>query len=164
LVFFTKSVLETIQIGKWIGRHLLAGDVVALIGELGAGKTHFIKGLASGVAGVKPDTVSSPSFTLINEYGGEIPFYHIDLYRLTSETEAEELGLEEYLPGKGITAIEWADHIPSLLPEELLEIRIQYTGERTRSIEVTGKGSRHEDRVKKMESSKPCARISVIKN
>jgi tRNA threonylcarbamoyladenosine biosynthesis protein TsaE len=164
LVFLTKSVLETIRIGKWVGGQLSVGDVVALFGDLGAGKTHFVKGLAAGVAGVKPDYVSSPSYTLINEYEGKTPFYHIDLYRLISETEAEELGIEEYLHGKGVTAIEWADKILSLLPRELLDIRIQYTGERTRSIELRGKGSRYEDLVKKMEGLKPNPQVSVLKD
>ena len=159
----TKSVLETIQIGKWVGSQLSAGDVVALFGDLGTGKTHFIKGLAAGVAGIKPDDVSSPSFTLINEYEGRVPFYHIDLYRLISETEAEELGIEEYLHGKGITAIEWADKIPSLLPREVLDIRIQYTGERSRSVELSGRGIRYEDLVKKIESLEPCAQVSDLK-
>jgi len=163
LVLITKSVLETIQIGECIGSQLSAGDVVALTGDLGAGKTHFIKGLAAGVAGVKPDDVSSPSFTLINEYLGEIPFYHIDLYRIISETEAEELGIEEYLHGKGITAIEWADKIPSLLPADLIDIRIQYTGEQTRTIELSGKGDRCEDLVKKLERLKASNRVSALR-
>jgi len=123
-------------------------DVVALVGELGTGKTQFIKGLAAGVGIRKPTYVSSPSFTLINEYEGRIPFYHIDLFRLKTEKEAEELGLEEYWGGEGITAIEWADKIPSLLPKELLWIQICYMGKQTRSIEIVGKGKRYEELLK----------------
>ena len=93
MVIQTKSASETIRIGKSIGSRLLPGDVVALVGELGAGKTQFIKGLAAGVGVGKPTYISSPSFTLINEYPGRIPFYHIDLFRLEWEKEAEELGL-----------------------------------------------------------------------
>jgi tRNA threonylcarbamoyladenosine biosynthesis protein TsaE len=143
-VLHTKSTSETIRIGKSIGSLLMPGDVVALVGELGTGKTQFIKGLATGVGVGKPTYISSPSFTLINEYAGKVPFYHIDLFRLKSEKEAEELGLEEYFQGGGITAIEWADKIPSFLPQEMLSIHIRYTGKHTRSIEMVGKGKRYE--------------------
>ncbi|MDP2972867.1 MAG: tRNA (adenosine(37)-N6)-threonylcarbamoyltransferase complex ATPase subunit type 1 TsaE [Deltaproteobacteria bacterium] len=152
VVFNSKSPSETIRIGKTIGSSLQAGDVVALMGELGAGKTQFIKGLAQGVGVGKSVYVSSPSFTLINEYKGEIPFYHIDLYRLEEEKEAEELGLEEYFHGEGITEIDWADRIPSLLPGELLRVNIHYTGKQTRSIELVAKGKRYEELIKIMSS------------
>jgi tRNA threonylcarbamoyladenosine biosynthesis protein TsaE len=121
----------------------MPGDVLALVGELGAGKTQFIKGLAAGTGVKKSTYLTSPSFTLINEYFGKVPFYHIDLFRLESEREAEELGLEEYFQGGGITVIEWADKIPSLLPKEILWIEILYTGEYTRSLEISGKGDRY---------------------
>ena len=127
---------------------------MALAGELGTGKTQFIKGLAGGVGVGKPAYISSPSFTLINEYPGKIPFFHIDLYRLGSEKEAEELGLEEYFQREGITAIEWADKIPSLLPKEILWIHIHYTGKSTRSIEAIGKGKRYEKVINQLGNSK----------
>jgi tRNA threonylcarbamoyladenosine biosynthesis protein TsaE len=150
-VFFqTQSTSETIRIGKSIGSLLLPRDVVALVGELGTGKTQFIKGLAAGMGVGKPTYISSPSFTLINEYAGKVPFYHIDLFRLESEKEAEELGLEEYFQGGGVTAIEWADKIPSLLPQEIFWIHIHYTGKHTRSFEITGKGNRYEAVVKEI--------------
>ena len=132
----SRSVSETVRIGRRIGGSLQPGDVVALAGELGTGKTHLIKGLAAGVGIDKSAYVSSPSFTLINEYPGKIPFYHLDLYRLKTEEEADALGIEEYLQGQGVTAIEWADRIPSFLPKELLWIHLYYLGERTRSIEM----------------------------
>ena len=144
LVFQTSSTSETIRMGKRLGRLLQPGDVVALVGELGTGKTQFIKGLAEGVGVGRTTYVSSPSFTLINEYPGRIPFYHIDLFRLESEKEADGLGLEEYVCGNGITAIEWADKIPSLLPDELLWVKIHYTGENTRTLEISEKGDRYE--------------------
>ena len=158
----SKSTSETIRIGKSIGSRLRAGDVVALVGELGAGKTQFIKGLAAGAGVGKPTYVSSPSFTLINEYPGKVPFYHIDLFRLESQKEAEGLGLEDYLHGGGITAIEWADKIPSLLPGEMLSIHMVYTGKNTRSIEMTGKGNRYEEFVNEVMSSE--SRVRSIKN
>ncbi len=149
MVFQTKSPSETTRIGKSLGSLLSPGDIVALAGELGAGKTQFIKGLAAGVGVGKSAHISSPSFTLINEYIGKVPFYHIDLFRLNSAKEAEELGMEEYFEGGGITAIEWADKIVSLLPEEILWISIHYTGEHTRSLEITGKGKRYEALLRK---------------
>jgi tRNA threonylcarbamoyladenosine biosynthesis protein TsaE len=153
VVLQTRNTLGTIQIGKSIGSLLLPGDVVALVGELGTGKTQFIKGLAVGVGIGKPTYISSPSFTLINEYKGKIPFYHIDLFRLRAEKEAEDLGLEEYFQSGGITAVEWADRIPSLLPREMLWIQISYTGKNTRSIEILGRGKRYEALINRLRIS-----------
>jgi tRNA threonylcarbamoyladenosine biosynthesis protein TsaE len=158
----TKSVSETIRVGKSIGTLLLPGDVVALVGELGAGKTQFIKGLAAGMGIGNPTYISSPSFTLINEYPGKIPFYHVDLFRLEREKEAEELGLEDYFQGGGITAIEWADKIPSLLPKEMLFIHIAYTGKNKRSIEMVGKGKRYLNLVDQIQISEHRVRNSEL--
>jgi tRNA threonylcarbamoyladenosine biosynthesis protein TsaE len=145
--------------GKRLGRLLQPGDVVALVGDLGTGKTQFIKGVAEGVGVGKTAYVSSPSFTLINEYPGRVPFYHIDLFRLETEKEAEGLGLEEYVRGNGITAIEWADKISSLLPEELLWVKIHYTGKNARSIEIIPKGKRYEVIVTELQTSKSNLRL-----
>lgn len=153
MVFQTKNTAETIRIGRDIGGLLRPGDVVALVGELGAGKTQFVKGLAEGAGVGKSTYVSSPSFTLINEYPGRVPFYHVDLFRLGQEKEAEELGLEDYFQGGGITAVEWADKIPSLLPKEMLLIHIAYTGKNTRSLEITGRGRRYLNLVDQIQSS-----------
>jgi tRNA threonylcarbamoyladenosine biosynthesis protein TsaE len=153
IVIQTRSASETVRIGKTIGTRLLLGDVVALVGELGAGKTQFIKGLAAGLGIENSAYISSPSFTLIHEYPGAIPFYHIDLFRLGNEQEAEELGLEDYFQGRGITAIEWADKIPSLLPEEYLLISIVYMDKDLRSLEISGKGKRYEDLVNEVRDS-----------
>ncbi len=144
VVIETRSVTETVRIGRRIGRLLQPGDVVALAGDLGTGKTHLIKGLAGGVGIRESAYLASPSFTLINEYPGKIPFYHLDLYRLETENEAEELGMEEYFQGQGVTAIEWADKVPSLLPKELLWITMRYLGERTRFIDIEARGKRYE--------------------
>jgi len=163
VVFQTKSTSETIRVGKDIGRWLLPGDVVALVGELGAGKTQFIKGLAAGGGIESSAYVSSPSFTLIHEYPGQMPFYHIDLFRLGREQEAEDLGLEDYFLGRGITAIEWADKIPSLLPEEILFISIAYIDQNIRSLEITGKGKHYEDLVNQVQISDFGARSKKIK-
>ncbi len=153
VIFDSKNTSETIRLGKKVGTLLQPGDVVALVGELGAGKTQFIKGLATGVGVGKSTYVSSPSFTLIHEYPGSVPFYHIDLFRLESQKEAEGLGLEDYLHGRGITAVEWADKIPSLLPKELLWVHIIYKGKSTRSIDMVGKGKRYLNLVDQIRSS-----------
>ncbi len=153
MVISSKNTAETIRIGRDIGGLLRPGDVVALVGELGAGKTQFIKGLAEGAGVGKSTYVSSPSFTLINEYPGRVPFYHVDLFRLEQEKEAEELGLEDYFQGGGITAVEWADKILSLLPKEMLLIHIAYTGKNTRSLEITGRGRRYLNLVDQIQSS-----------
>lgn len=149
VIIQSNSATQTIRLGKSIGKRLRAGDVVALEGELGAGKTQFIKGLALGAGVGESIYVSSPSFTLINEYPGKVLFYHIDLFRLENQKEAEGLGLEDYFQGEGITAIEWADRIPRLLPKETLTIHILYTGKNTRSIRITAKGKRYENLTKK---------------
>jgi tRNA threonylcarbamoyladenosine biosynthesis protein TsaE len=153
IVIQTRSASETARIGKTIGTRLLPGDVIALVGELGAGKTQFIKGLAAGVGVGNSTYVSSPSFTLIHEYPGETPFYHIDLFRLGREKEAEELGLEVYFQGSGVTAIEWADRIPSLLPEEILFVSIAYIDKNIRTLEITGKGKHFEELLNQVQSS-----------
>lgn len=162
VVISSKNTAETIRIGRDIGGLLRPGDVVALVGELGAGKTQFIKGLAEGAGVGKSTYVSSPSFTLINEYPGRVPFYHVDLFRLEQEKEAEELGLEDYFQGGGITAVEWADKILSLLPKEMLLIHIAYTGKNTRSLEITGRGRRYLNLVDQIQSSELRAK-SLIK-
>lgn len=163
VVVQTKSPSETIRVGKDIGKRLLPGDVVALAGELGAGKTQFIKGLAAGVGIENAAYLPSPSFTLIHEYAGKTPFYHIDLYRLRGEQEAGELGLEEYFQGRGITAIEWADKIPSLLPGECLFISIAYADRNIRCLEIAGNGRRYLNLVEQIKSSGFRARSSEPK-
>ena len=110
-----QSVEETVALGKTLGTTLRRGDVLALCGGLGAGKTHFVKGIAAGLGAASG--VTSPTFTLIHEYpGGRLPLYHFDFYRLENEDEALRIGLDEYLDGDGVTAIEWADKFPALLP------------------------------------------------
>ena len=103
------------------GRHLAAGarrgEVWALVGDLGAGKTHFVQGIAAGTGA--PGAVTSPTFTLVHEYtGGRLPVFHFDFYRLRTAAEALALGWEEYVDGDGLTVVEWADKFPELLPPE----------------------------------------------
>lgn len=123
-----------------------AGDVIALFGELGAGKTCLVRGLAKGL-GVEKGLVSSPSFSLINEYPGTVPLFHMDCYRLGPEEEIYDLGLEEYFDSPGISVIEWAERIRNL-PEERLELSIAILDESRRRIRIKAYG-RLADRFKK---------------
>ena len=134
--FRTHSPEETQGIGVKIGCQLNPGDVVALIGDLGVGKTCLTQGIARGAGVYQDQTVNSPSYILINEYAGKIPVYHIDLYRLERLEDIIALGLEEYLEGDGICVIEWADRMGELLPESYIQVKITGEDEFTRAIEV----------------------------
>ncbi|RPI00636.1 MAG: tRNA (adenosine(37)-N6)-threonylcarbamoyltransferase complex ATPase subunit type 1 TsaE [Calditrichaeota bacterium] len=120
----SSSAEETFAFGKSLSQTLSLGDVVCLHGDLGAGKTVCIKGVCAGL-GVS-EHVTSPTFTLINEYRGALPVYHFDFYRIADEHEVFELGLPEYLNGDGICLIEWPDRISPLLPGKRIEIRIAW--------------------------------------
>ena len=133
--FKSSSVEETIQIGFEFGRELKPGDVVCLNGDLGSGKTHFVKGVAS-YFGIEPETVSSPTYTLIHEYPGSVPIYHFDCYRLKNEQEALEIGAEEYFYGEGICLVEWPEKIDSLIPEEAIWIKISHLSGSERTISI----------------------------
>ena len=134
--FKTHSPEETQEIGVKIGCQLNPGDVVALVGDLGVGKTCLTQGIARGAGVYQDQTVNSPSYILINEYEGKIPVYHIDLYRLERLEDIIALGLEEYLEGEGVCVIEWADRLGELLPESYIQVSITGEDEFTRAIEV----------------------------
>jgi tRNA threonylcarbamoyladenosine biosynthesis protein TsaE len=130
----TQSEAETIAAGRTFSERLAPGSVVLLSGDLGAGKTAFVRGLAEGL-GVDPDEVSSPTFTLIQEYrGGRLPVYHVDLYRLRS-VEVDDLGLDEITLGGGVTAIEWPDRLPRPL-EGAFTVRIEQRDGDNRDITI----------------------------
>jgi tRNA threonylcarbamoyladenosine biosynthesis protein TsaE len=131
----TDGVTETIALGKRLAMELQRGDVLALSGELGAGKTALVKGIARGL-GIEQDA-TSPTFTFIHEYtGGRLPLFHIDLYRLDAVEQALAIGIEDYLNPAGVTVIEWAEKIERLLPEGTTQIRIESLGETRRRIEI----------------------------
>ena len=125
---------ETEDAGERLGRALGPGAVVALTGELGAGKTCFIQGLVRGL-GVT-GRATSPTFVLINQYPGRVPVYHVDAYRTESLTELMDLGLLELLGGEGVTVIEWADKLESLLPPEAIHVHIDGVGDEPRAITI----------------------------
>jgi tRNA threonylcarbamoyladenosine biosynthesis protein TsaE len=131
----SQSVAETIEIGRSLAQQFRGGEVFALHGDLGAGKTCLVKGIALGL-GITQD-ITSPTFTLINEYPtGRLPLYHIDLYRLDSPQDAINIGIEDYLTPTGITVIEWAEKISDLLPPHTRHIRLALIGENSRQIEL----------------------------
>ena len=125
--FKTESPEETQALGEKIGKTFRQGDVIALIGDLGTGKTCLTQGIARGVGIASDEIVNSPSYILINEYNGKIPIYHIDLYRLEDSAEIAELGLSEYVEGNGICIIEWAERMADALPDSCIKIYITLT-------------------------------------
>ena len=133
-VIHTNTSDQTTSLGRELGSRLGAGDVIALFGDLGAGKTTLTRGIAQGL-GVEDD-VHSPTFTLIHEHRGKTPLYHVDLYRLASEEEVEDLGIEEYIYGGGLTVIEWADRMDAMLPPNRLDIELKMIGDTEREMRV----------------------------
>jgi tRNA threonylcarbamoyladenosine biosynthesis protein TsaE len=130
----SRSPEETQAIGERLGARLVAGSVVACTGELGAGKTCFLQGLARGL-GVT-GAVTSPTFVLVNHYRGRLPVYHLDAYRTGSLTELVDLGLEEMLHGDGVTVIEWADKLLPLLPARTIHVHLSGLGAEPREIRI----------------------------
>jgi tRNA threonylcarbamoyladenosine biosynthesis protein TsaE len=140
--FKTFSPEETKELGKVIGSQLVPGDVFALIGELGTGKTCFTQGLAIGLGVDRTVPVVSPSFTIINEYPGSIPLYHFDFYRIDNSSQVFDLGYEEYFFGEGVTVIEWGGKVDSVLPEEHIRVQLSFQNDDVREIKITGPGKR----------------------
>ncbi|MFA6471068.1 MAG: tRNA (adenosine(37)-N6)-threonylcarbamoyltransferase complex ATPase subunit type 1 TsaE [Candidatus Latescibacterota bacterium] len=135
--FVTHSEKETAELAADFARTLRCGDIVALTGELGAGKTVFAKGVAAELK--VSGEVSSPTFTLINEYRGDITLYHMDLYRLNNLQEMLDIGVEEYLFGDGICLVEWAEKMGENLPENAIKVTILYGNrdkDHSREIEI----------------------------
>ncbi len=131
---------ETDRFGKKLGSFLKPGDTIALIGDLGTGKTTLTKSIALGM-GIE-DRVTSATFTLINVYEGKIPMYHFDVYRLDNISEMDYMGFDEYFYGDGVSVVEWADKIVDFLPEEYLEIIFERISEDSRIITIKGYGKR----------------------
>jgi len=133
----SESVEETIQIARKLVKKLKAGDCIALVGDLGSGKTVFTKGIAEGLGVKNPRYVNSPTFVIVKEYKGKLPLYHFDLYRLDHSSVIDAENFEEYFYGDGVTVIEWADKIRRLLPRKYIEVKLKVTGENKRSIEIS---------------------------
>jgi tRNA threonylcarbamoyladenosine biosynthesis protein TsaE len=136
----TRSEEETIALGEEIGRTLGRGAVVLLTGELGAGKTTIAKGIIQGLGAAALDDVSSPTYTLIHEFGEDPKVYHIDLYRIEHAREVLALGIDELLDGDAILLVEWGERFPALWPPNHIEIRLAWLDETTREVRVTSRG------------------------
>jgi tRNA threonylcarbamoyladenosine biosynthesis protein TsaE len=150
--FHANGAEDTEQLAQALSLYLDQGALVALDGDLGAGKTTFSKAIARGL-GVT-DTVNSPTFTIIKEYQGRLlPFYHMDVYRIT-ELEAEELGFDEYFYGEGVTIVEWASRIEAIMPEERLSIYIENVGPEERSFQIVPSGNKYENWCAALKESK----------
>ncbi len=132
----SKSAEDTRKIGEQIGEKLSKGDVVTLHGNLGAGKTTLVKGIAAALD--IDDDITSPSFTIISEYYGKMPLYHMDLYRIDSIEEFELIGPEEMLEGEGISVIEWAEKAENFFPDRAVKVTLKITGDGVREITVEG--------------------------
>jgi tRNA threonylcarbamoyladenosine biosynthesis protein TsaE len=142
LKLISDSRERTLEIGRLIGAILERGDIVALIGELGSGKTCLTQGLAKGMDVAENVPVVSPTFTLINEYPGRIPLFHLDVYRLSGPRDLEDMGYEEIFYGGGIIVIEWAEKIQDILPAKTLFVRMRYIDENTREMILEGPGEK----------------------
>ncbi len=140
LDFISHSEAQTRRLGARLAPLLQPGDVVALVGDLGSGKTRWIQGICQGLGVIDP--VISPTFTLINEYQGAWPIYHIDLYRITNAAETVTFGLEDYLYGSGISLIEWADRAKDFLPTDYLSVELYYLEETKRRVVLHPYGQR----------------------
>jgi tRNA threonylcarbamoyladenosine biosynthesis protein TsaE len=132
--FITHSEEETEELGRALANRLQPGDVVGLYGDLGAGKTCLVRGVAQGLGAHNP--VASPTFTLVNEYAGRCPLFHFDLYRLNHAVELEDLGVEDYLYDQGICLLEWAEKAGSLLPAKHWKIIFHFLDEQSRRLQV----------------------------
>ncbi len=142
LDLISHNVEQTQRLGARLGALLLPGDVLALQGELGSGKTNFVKGLARGL-GVRA-SVHSPTFILMNEYReGRLPLFHVDAYRVESAAEAWALGLDDYVNDMGVTVVEWAERIRAVLPDENLWIEFRYISDTKRALLMQAHGERY---------------------
>ena len=146
----TASGAETEALGARLGRLLSPGDFVALVGELGAGKTQFAKGIAAGLEVDPAIPVTSPTYTILNIYQGRIPLYHFDLYRLQGAEEIAELGFQEYFGAGGACVVEWAERLGQEAPEELLTVTLSHAGDRSRSVCFAATGRRAAELVRQL--------------
>jgi tRNA threonylcarbamoyladenosine biosynthesis protein TsaE len=146
LEFIINNVEDTLKLGKELGSRVKAGDIICLTGDLGAGKTHFSKGIALGL-GIE-EHITSPTFTIVNEYeSGRLKLYHFDVYRVNDPDEIYAIGFDEYIFDKGVSIIEWSNYIEELIPSEYLSINITklpMEGENFRKIVIIPYGSRYD--------------------
>jgi len=150
LEMVSNSAAQTRNIGMKLGKLVAAGDIILLVGPLGAGKTCLTQGIARGL-GIHEYTLS-PSFVLVREYQGKLPLYHIDLYRLDRLEEVAQLGLDDYFSGNGVCVVEWADKGLSVLPQEHLLIEMQIVSALKRKLSFVPRGARYSQMLSKLKS------------
>jgi len=138
----TNSVDETLRLGVNLGKKLSRGDIVCFYGDLGSGKTTFIKGIAKELK-VNPNHVNSPTFVLLNIYEGKMPIYHFDLYRIDDSSQMQSIGYDEFIDADGISLIEWSEKLEGYIPREYLKIQISHKGESKRMIQVDAVGKKY---------------------
>ncbi|MBU1183281.1 MAG: tRNA (adenosine(37)-N6)-threonylcarbamoyltransferase complex ATPase subunit type 1 TsaE [Proteobacteria bacterium] len=150
LYIMSGSLIETLSLGEKIGRKLDSKFIIGLSGELGSGKTSFVQGLARGLDVPESYYITSPTYSLIHEYPGRIPLFHIDLYRIRSRDEIEGTGLYEILDRFGIFAIEWPDYVLNDLGADFLSILFEFAGDDTREIRIAANGEKAAKLMKKL--------------
>jgi tRNA threonylcarbamoyladenosine biosynthesis protein TsaE len=145
-----RSEDETVALGRRLGSLLQTGDFIALTGELGSGKTRFVRGVAAGLS-VDPATrITSPTYSLLHIYKGRLPLYHFDLYRLAGDADVAELGFAEFFYGDGVSLVEWADRLQEEMPAECLTITFSHVGDDRRRIVFIAAGDRYEELLKNL--------------
>ena len=149
-VVISRSAEHTRRLGARLGKLLQGGEIIGLVGELGTGKTLFVRGLTEGLE-VSRTWIRSPTFTLVNEYQGRLPIYHIDLYRIERTGELEELNLREYLYSNGVSLIEWFEYFPAGEVEDHLEVELAYREGSKRQLTFLPHGAHYEDLVKALQ-------------
>lgn len=157
--YHSRSEQETQRLAADLARQVKPGDILCLFGDLGSGKTTFVKGLASGLA-INPRDVNSPTFVLLNIYDGKLPLYHFDFYRLQHPEEIAAIGYDEFLFGSGVAVVEWSERFGPFLPAQRLELRFDYAGTTGREITCTAYGARAEELL--LESGQEAQASKVI--
>jgi tRNA threonylcarbamoyladenosine biosynthesis protein TsaE len=152
LTLTTNSPEETVALGHALGKLAQPGDIYLLVGQLGAGKTCLTQGITHGLA--INEYALSPSFVIMRELHGRLPLYHMDFYRLDNIAEISDLGLDDYLYGRGVCVIEWAEKGMSVLPDDHLLIRIKYISDTERNLEIIPTGERYEKLVEDLKTSR----------
>ena len=143
--FITKSAKETKDVGIKIAKQIKQGDIICLNGDLGAGKTTFVQGVAAGLKAAQNDAINSPTFVLLNIYEkGRLPIYHFDLYRLDDVRELGVIGLDEFMYGQGVCLVEWAEKLGKLMPKERLDIFLSHKSKTSREIILSPVGKSYE--------------------
>jgi tRNA threonylcarbamoyladenosine biosynthesis protein TsaE len=150
----SRSERQTKAWGNSLGKLLQGGEIIGLVGELGTGKTSFVRGLAEGLDVGPQAWIRSPTFTLINEYHGRLPVYHIDLYRIENANELDSLNLREYLYSGGVSIIEWFERLPPNEVDEFLEVKFVHAGQSRRELTFISRGERHDEIVNSLTVQK----------